>query len=71
MPIVLKAAAGIIGSILAIIALAIAVLKGILALIAFITTAIKIIVILSFIAVFIGIGLMVFRTWQSSRRTKE
>ncbi|HVE58457.1 MAG TPA: hypothetical protein VNB22_16615 [Pyrinomonadaceae bacterium] len=71
MPIVLKAAAGIIGSILAVIALAIAVLKGILALIAFITTAIKIIVILSFVAVFIGIGLMVFRTWQSSRRTKE
>lgn len=71
MPIVLKAAAGIIGSILAVIALAIAVLKGILALIAFITTAIKIIVILSFVAVFIGIGLMVFRTWRSSRKTKE
>ena len=71
MPIVLKAAAGIIGSILAVIALAIAVLKGILALIAFITTAIKIIVILAFVAVFLGIGLLAFRTWQSSRKTKE
>jgi len=71
MPIVLKAAAGIIGSILAVIALAIAVLKGVLALIAFITTAIKIIVILAFVAVFLGIGLLAFRTWQSSRKAKE
>jgi len=71
MPIVLKAATGIVGSILVIVALVIAVLKGLLALIAFITTAIKIIVILAFVAVFIGIGLMAFRTWQSSRKAKE
>lgn len=71
MPIVLKAATGIVGSILVIVALVIAVLKGLLALIAFITTAIKVIVILAFVAVFIGIGLMAFRTWQSSRKTKE
>jgi uncharacterized membrane protein len=71
MPFALKAVAGIGGSILAIIALVIAVLKGLLALIGFITTAIQIVVVLLFVAVFVGIGLMVFRTWRSSRRSKE
>ena len=71
MPIALKVATGIIGSILAIIALGIAVLKGILALIGFITTAIQIVIVLMFVAVFIGVGLMIFRTWQSSRKSKE
>lgn len=67
---VLKAT-GIVGSILVIIALVIALLKSLLALIGFITTAIKIIVILAFVAVFIGIGLMVFRTWNANRKSKE
>jgi hypothetical protein len=71
MPLVLKAATGIIGSILAIIALVIAVLKGVLGLIGFITTAIQIIIVLLFVAVFVGIGLMIFRTWQTSRKSKE
>lgn len=71
MPIALKAAAGIIGSILAIIALVIAVLKGILGLISFITLAIKIAVIGLFVAVFIIIGLMVFRTFRDNRKSKE
>ncbi|MEP6900254.1 MAG: hypothetical protein ABJA66_00810 [Actinomycetota bacterium] len=71
MPFALKAATGIIGSILAIVALVIAVLKGILALIGFVTTAIQIIIVLLFVAVFIGIGLMIFRTWQSSRKSKD
>jgi hypothetical protein len=71
MPIAIKAAAGIIGSILAIIALVIAVLKGILGLISFITLAIKILVIGVFVAVFIIIGLMVFRTIRDNRKSKE
>jgi membrane protein YdbS with pleckstrin-like domain len=71
MPIAIKAAAGIIGSILAIIALVIAVLKGLLALISFITLAIKIVVIGLFVAVFIIIGLMVFRTFRDKRKSKE
>ena len=71
MPIAIKAAAGIIGSILAIIALVIAVLKGILGLISFITLAIKIAVIGLFVAVFIIIGLMVFRTFRDKRKSKE
>jgi hypothetical protein len=71
MPIAIKAAAGIIGTILAILALIIAVLKGILGLISFITLAIKIAVIGLFVAVFIIIGLMVFRTLRDSRKSKE
>ena len=65
MPFALKFAAGIGGSILAIIALVIAVLKGLLALIGFVTTAIQILIVLAFVAVFIGVGLMVFRTFRS------
>ena len=71
MPIAIKAAAGIIGTILAILALIIAVLKGILGLISFITLAIKIAVIGLFVAVFIIIGLMVFRTLRDSRKSKD
>lgn len=71
MPLALKAAAGIGGSILVIIALVIAVLKGLLALIGFITAAIKIVIILLFVAVFIGIGLMIFRTFRNNRKSKE
>ncbi len=72
MPIAIKAAAGIIGSILAIIALVIAVLKGTLGLISFITLAIKIAVIGLFVAVFIIIGLMVFKTFRDKRsKSKE
>ena len=71
MPIAIKAAAGIIGTILAILALVIAVLKGILGLISFITLAVKVLVIGLFVAVFILIGLMVFRTFRDSRKSKE
>jgi hypothetical protein len=71
MPIAIKAAAGIIGSVLAAIALVIAVLKGVLALIAFVTTAIKIVVIILFVAVFIGIGLMVYRTFRDGRKAND
>lgn len=71
MPIALKAAAGIGGSILVIIALVIAVLKGVLALIGFLTMAIKVVVIGLFVAVFIVVGLMVFRTFRDGRKAKE
>ena len=71
MPIAIKAAAGIIGTILAILALVIAVLKGILGLISFITLAIKVLVIGLFVAVFVIIGLMVFRTFRDRRKSQE
>jgi hypothetical protein len=58
----LKAAAGIGSSLLIVLALVIALLKGLIGLIGFITTAIKIIIILGFVAVFMAVGLMIFKT---------
>ncbi|HEY8562102.1 MAG TPA: hypothetical protein VIL74_17140 [Pyrinomonadaceae bacterium] len=71
MPIAIKSLAGIIGSIMAILALIIAVLKGVLGLISFLTLVIKVAVIGLFVAVFIIVGLMVFRTLRDNRKSKE
>jgi len=64
-------AAGIGGSILVVIALVIALLKNLIAFIGFVTFAIKALVVLAFVAVFIGVAVLVFRSWSSSKRTKE
>ena len=66
---VLKAA-GIGGSILAILALVIYLLKTIISFIAFLTGAVKILVVLLFVAVLIFVGLAVLRGFQG-RRPKE
>lgn len=55
------------GTILAILALVITLLKQIIAFIGFLTTAIKVLIILVFVAIFIGVGLLILRTWKSSR----
>lgn len=70
MPVFLKAA-GIGGSILAILALVIVFLKQIIAFIGLLTTIIKIAVILIFVAVFLGIGIMIFRTWSDRQKAKK
>jgi hypothetical protein len=70
MPVWLKAA-GVGSSILILIALLIAFLKQIIAFIAFLTGAIKLLIILVFIALLVAIGLMVLRGWKESRGTKE
>ena len=67
---VLKAA-GVGGSILVIIALIITFLKQIIAFIGFLTFAIKILVVLIFAALIIGVGLMVFRAFNDRRKAKE
>jgi len=69
MPVWLKAA-GIGGSLLAVIALVIALLKTILAFIAFLTGAIKILVVLVFVALIVAIGFMVLKSWNETRRNK-
>ncbi len=56
------------GSIFAILALVITLLKQIIAFIGFLTAAIKLIVILVFVALIVGVGLLVFRTWKANRR---
>lgn len=64
-------AAGIGASILVILALVITLLKQIIGFIGIITTVIKFLVVLVFVAVFIGVALMVFRTWKENRQPKE
>lgn len=70
MPVWMKAA-GIGGSILALIALVIVLLKTIVGFIAFLTGAIKIIIILVFVALLLAIGLMVLKGFRESKRNKE
>lgn len=70
MPIWLKAA-GKWGSIFAILALIVTLLKQIIAFIGFLTTAIKLFVVLAFVALFLAVGLMVLRTWSQNRKAKE
>ncbi|HEY2866035.1 MAG TPA: hypothetical protein VGJ02_02990 [Pyrinomonadaceae bacterium] len=64
-------AAGIGGSILVILALIIYLLKTIIAFIAFLTGAIKILIVLGFVAVFVVVGLLVLRGLLDRRRSKE
>jgi len=64
-------AGGIVGSILAILALVIYLLKTIISLIAFLTGALKILVVLVFVAVIIGIGFMVLKGWNEARRRRD
>lgn len=64
-------AAGIGGSILAILALVIFLLKTLISLIAFLTGALKMLVVLVFIAVIVGIGFMVLKGWNEARRNRD
>ncbi len=70
MPVWFKAA-GKWGSILVILTLIITLLKQIITFIGFLTAAIKIIVVLAFIGLFLGVGLIVFRTWNANRKARE
>jgi hypothetical protein len=64
-------AAGIGGSIMAILALVIYLLKTVISLIAFLTGALKILVVLVFVAVIVGIGFMVLKGWNEARRSRD
>jgi hypothetical protein len=70
MPVFIKAA-GIGGSLLAILALIIVFLKQIIAFIGLLSFIIKIAVVLIFVAVFLAIGIMVFRTWSDRQKAKS
>ncbi len=65
------------GSIFAILALIVTFLKQIIALVAqvlalisFFMFAVKIIIVLAFVALIAGVGFMIFRSWDKNRRTK-
>jgi hypothetical protein len=70
MPIWMKAA-GKWGGLLVIIALLITLLKQIIALIGFLTGAFKILIVLLFVFLIVGVGLMVLRGIKESRRSEE
>lgn len=70
MPLWVKAASKW-GSILVLIALVITLLKQIIAFIGFLTGAIKILIILVFVALIIGVGVLILRGWKNSRKGKE
>ena len=60
--------AGIIGSLLVLIALVITFLKTLIGFIGFLSFAIKIVILLAFLALFIAVGFMIFRGMQNSKR---
>jgi hypothetical protein len=64
-------AGGIGGSILVILALVIYLLKTLIAFIAFLTGAIKILIVLGFVVLLVGVGLMVLRGLKDRRRATE
>lgn len=61
--------AGVVGSLLVIIALVITLLKALIGFVGFIAIVFKLALILAFIAVFAGVGFMVLRSWQEHRKT--
>lgn len=64
-------ATGVIGTIMVILALVITMLKQIIAFIGIISFVVKAFVVLAFVTVFLLVGLMVLRTYQSNRKSKE
>ncbi|HRJ88906.1 MAG TPA: hypothetical protein PLN05_08215 [Pyrinomonadaceae bacterium] len=70
MPLWVKAASKW-GSILVIIALVITLLKQLIAFVGFVTGAIKILIILVFVALIVGVGFIVLKSWSDSRRSKD
>ena len=63
--------AGIGGSIVVILALVIYLLKTLIAFIAFLTGAIKILIILAFVAMIVFVGLMVLRGLNDRRKSRD
>ena len=58
------------GSILVLVALVIALVKQLIAFIGFLTFAIKILIVLVFIALFLGVGLVIIRAWSKNQKRK-
>jgi hypothetical protein len=62
---------GIGGSIIVILALVIYLLKTLIAFIAFLTGAVKIMIILAFVALIVGVGLMVLKGLRDRRPSRD
>ena len=59
------------GSIFVILALIITLLKQIIGFIGFLTFVIKIAILLFFVAIFLGVGIMILRAWKSNQSSTE
>ena len=70
MPVWMKAA-GIGSSLLVVIALVIALLKSLITFVGFITFAFKILIVLLFVAVIVGVGFLILRGISEKRRSKN
>mgnify|MGYP000309458061 CR=1 FL=1 len=70
MPVWFKAA-GIVSTIFIILTLVITLLKQIIAFVGFLTLAIKVLVVIVFAVLFIGVGLLVLRSFNERRKNKE
>ncbi len=65
------AKAGIGGSLLVLLALLITFFKQLIALIGFLSVILKVGIVLLFIAVIAGVGFLVFKAWNDSRRVRD
>jgi hypothetical protein len=63
--------AGVIGSLLVIIALVITFLKAVIGFVGFLALAVKIVIILAFLAVFAAVAFMILRSWQEHRKSSS
>lgn len=70
MPLWLKAASKW-GSIMVIIALVITLLKNLIAFVGFITGAVKLLIILAFVLVIAGVGFIIIKSWNETRKRKS
>lgn len=59
------------GSIVVIITLIITLLKQIIAFVGFLTAAIKILIVLAFVLLIVGVGFMILRSFNQSRKSKS
>jgi hypothetical protein len=59
------------GSILVLVALVIALVKQLIAFIGFLTFAIKILIVLAFVVLFVAVGFAVFRAMSRNRKPKS
>lgn len=61
-------AASILGSLVVLIALVITLLKAVIGFVGFLAFAVKVLIILAFLGVFLSIAIMIYRTWQDKKR---
>lgn len=64
-------ATGIVSTILALIVVVIAFFKQLIAFVGFLMFAIKAVIVLGFVALFLGVGIVIFRAWSKNRQQKD